>query len=502
MKAIQTILHYNQENGRVEREMCAIPVQEEAKLTKQIESNVVGIYPAMKYQVMEGLGCALTESSCFLLSRMDEEKRRQTLECWFGEKGIGARFIRIPIDSCDYSLSEYQAVENPIEDPELLTFSMERNRQYMIPVIKEAIALAGHEIEVLLSPWSPPAEWKTLPEINENDAAVYGGLGQQVQADKPSRCFGGRLKKEYYASWADYLVKYVQAYLAEGVNVTMLSVQNEASAATNWDSCVWSSAEESCFVKEYLYPKMQSAGLTEKVGIYIWDHNKERMVEHVDAMMKDGIENMVQGFAYHWYSGDHFEALSMMKELYPDKILMHSESCGLHIPGKPFSFEVSAEMADKLPPDLKVALSISSIEMDYRDAVSYAHDIIGDMNHGMNRWIDWNLCVNRKGGPRHVPGGFAAPIIAEDDGSYTKTVSYEYLMLISRIIKPGSIRLGVATYSDDVEATAVKREDGTIGVLFLNKKEKELRVAMRFNGYLCEMILPANTLSGMEIEEK
>ena len=501
MKATQTILHYNQENGQVSKERCDVLVQEEAKLTKQTESNVVGIYPNMTYQTMDGFGCALTESSCYLLSKMDAEKRKQALECWFGEKGVDAKFIRIPLDSCDYSLSEYQAVENPMEDPELLTFSMERNRQYILPVVKEAIALAGHEIDVLLSPWSPPAEWKTLPEINENDAAVYGQLGQQIRMDKPSRCFGGRLRKEYYASWASYLVKYVQAYLAEGINVTMLSVQNEANAATNWDSCVWSSEEESCFVKEYLYPQMQAAGLTERVGIYIWDHNKERMVEHIDAMMKNGIGDMVQGFAYHWYSGDHFEALSMLKECYPDKILMHSESCGLHIPGKSLSFEVPTEMADKLPPDMQAAAKISPIEMDYRDAVSYAHDIIGDINHGMNRWIDWNLCVDRNGGPRHVPGGFAAPIVAEDDGNYTKTISYEYLLQISRIIQPGSVRLGVSVYSDDVEATAVKRADGTIGVLLLNKKEKMIKVALRFSGYLCEMVLPANTLSGMVIAD-
>ena len=163
---------------------------DEAMNTEHIvESNVVGIYPDYTFQMMEGYGCSLTESACYLLSKMDSATRKEALAQWFGPAGMDAWFVRVHIDSCDYSLSEYQAVEDPLADPELETFSIDRDRQYILPVLKEAMAMAGHPIHVLLSPWSPPAQWKTPPEMTRNDASVYGGEeGDVIDLSKPGRC--------------------------------------------------------------------------------------------------------------------------------------------------------------------------------------------------------------------------------------------------------------------------------------------------------------------------
>ena len=143
--------------------------------------------------------------------------------------------------------------------------------------------------------------------------------------------------------------------------------------------------------------------------IFIWDHNKERAIEHIDEFMSDPeAAKEVGGFAYHWYSGDHFEALSMLRGKYPDKVLMHSESCGLHIPGKVTMLDMTDEQIEALPDgDYKTMVQTTTPnEMDFNDATAYAHDIIGDLNHGMQRWIDWNMIVDRQGGPRHHPRGF------------------------------------------------------------------------------------------------
>ncbi|TCD55040.1 glycoside hydrolase [Alloscardovia theropitheci] len=468
-------------------------VLDESTLLKNVESNVVGIYPRYAFQTIEGFGCAMTESACYLLSRMSKETRTEALKAWFGNSAIDARFIRIPLDSCDYSLDEYQAVEDPISDPSLATFSMERNNKYIIPVVKEALEIADGKISALLSPWSPPVQWKTAPEISENDAKVYGDFGFEVPTE-PSRNFGGRLKREYYKPWAQYLVTYVQAYLDAGIPVTMLSIQNEASAATMWDSCLWSGEEESTFLHDYLYPAMKEAGLLEKVGIFIWDHNKERMLEHVDEMFETDIADMISGIAYHWYSGDHFEALDLIHNAYPDKILMHSESCGLHIPGKTYAFKP----VDGPEPES----TVTPIEMDFADAVMYAHDMIGDINHGMQRWIDWNLCVDRTGGPRHVLGGFAAPIVAEDNGTFEKTISYHYIAQIAHVVQPGSIRIGSSTWSDTVEVAAVKRPDDSIGIILLNKHDNDQEVNIRVSGQLSTVNLPAHTLSSVILNEQ
>ena len=245
---------------------------------------------------------------------------------------------------------------------------------------------------------------------------------------------------------------------------------------------------------------MEKAGLTEKIGIYIWDHNKERMIEHIDAMMDEKTMKMVQGFAYHWYSGDHFEALSLLHGKYPDKILMHSESCGLHIPGKVMALDIPEDALEKLPEEFRETLKKTPLEVDFMDAKNYAHDIIGDINHGMNRWIDWNMIVDRTGGPRHVPGGFAAPIVAEDDGTYTKTVSYYYICEIAKAVQPGAKRIGISTYGHHIEAAAVKNADGSIGVILLNQEKKKVPAAIRVNGCLCQIELPEETLSTVLIQ--
>lgn len=501
MKALQTIMYYDKESGESSRKMKESEMIKESLLDHQVESNVVCVYPNYLFQKIDGFGCAMTETSCYLLSNMSPENRKEALKCWFGPTGVNAEFVRIHIDSCDYSLEEYQAVEDPIKDPELTTFSIKRDKKYIIPVMKEAMEIAGKPISVLLSPWSPPVQWKTPPELMQNDAAVYDGKENTVDITKPNRCFGGRLKPEYYASWAKYLVKFVQAYLAEGLNVTMLSVQNEANAATSWDSCVWSGEQEKEFLVNHLYPAMKQAGLDRQVGIYIWDHNKERMIEHIDVMMDDGADTMIQGFAYHWYSGDHFEALSLLHGKYPEKILMHSESCGLHIPGKAMAFDGSGKDSGELSPDFQELMKMTPLEVDFQDAKNYAHDIIGDINHGMNRWIDWNMIVDRTGGPRHVPGGFCAPMIAEEDGGFTRTISFEYIRQIAQAVQPGAQRIGSSIYSHNVEGTAVRNPDGTIGILLLNQQKKPMPVALRIQGHLCEMQLPEETLSTFIISD-
>ncbi len=477
-------------------------VQEKAT-GRLIESNVIGLYPNYTFQTIEGFGCAMTESACYLLSRMEPKVRKEAIRCWFGPGGIDARFVRIPIDSCDYSLSEYQAVEKPLEDPELKSFDIKRDRKYIIPVVKEILEETDTQLSALLSPWSPPAEWKTPPELTENDVAVYGGMGIACDYTKPGRSFGGRLKPEYYNSWAQYLVKYIKAYMEEGIPVTMLSIQNEAAAATPWDSCVWSGEQEKIFLKQFLYPAMQKAGLTDKIEIFVWDHNKERMVEHIDEIFQDDTMDLVDGIAYHWYTGDHFDALSLIHGKYPDKVLMHSESCGLHIPGKTSAYENLGQNVDSnesLPADMCVSEDMTAVEMDYQDAVHYAHDIIGDVNHGMNRWIDWNMIVDQNGGPRHVAGGFAAPLVMQEDGVYLKTISFYYILQIAKAIRPGAVRIGCSVYSDEMKVCAVQNVDGCIDVVILNKTEHEQTAVLRMEGRYVELKLEADSLYTIQFE--
>ncbi len=500
MNGTLQIAVYDRSTGETRHTACNADIRQEAGLARQVENGVVCLYPGFKGQLFQGYGCAMTETACYLLSRLPQPERERALRCWFSRDGMDAAFIRIPIDSCDYSLEEYQAVADPIADPELNTFTIDRDRKYILPMVKEALSISERPLRVLMSPWSPPWQWKTPPEVRENDAATYGGAAKGVDFSKPGRCFGGRLKPEYYASWAKYLVKYLQAYLDEGIPVAMLSVQNEAGAATNWDSCLWTGREEAVFLRDHLYPAMRAAGLTDQVGVYVWDHNKERMIEHIEELMEEGVGDLVQGFAYHWYSGDHFEALSLLGRKYPGKVLMHSESCGLHVPGKALAFE-PPEGAE-IPGWMRALAEKPPLEVDLEDASHYAHDILGDLNHGMERWIDWNLMVDRAGGPRHVSGGFAAPLVYEEAGTVTRTVSYEWLRLMAQTLCAGSRMIGVSRFGTEVDAAAAERPDGSIGVVLLGRSGKQETVYVRVGGQLVTVELPPDALAALTLRKE
>lgn len=344
---------------------------------------------------------------------------------------------------------------------------------------------------MLLSPWSPPYQWKIPPARPKNDAGVYGGPGHERKVDytTPSRNNGGSLKPEFYGSWAKYLVKYIQAYLDEGIPVTMLTMQNESIAATDWDSCVWTAEEQKKFLKEFLYPEMKRAGLAEQVGIYIWDHNKERVLEWALDMIDAETAEMIQGIAFHWYSGDHFEAIQMTHEKFPDKVLMLSECCGLHAPGQGSFWESMGLPKTKTP-----------MHAEADDAGEYAHDIIGNLNAGMNRWIDWNLCVDETGGPRHIPNGFTASCIVESR-SARLNMTYYYVKHFSHYILPGARRIGVSRCDQKTEVTAVKNPDGSVAVVALNRGNEDAFYAFRMEGCCVRFGVPAGTISTLVLEQ-
>ena len=476
--------------GKAIVEERILSVTSEADEAKHLESNVINLYPDLTFQEIEGFGGALTDTVGYLYSKMNETDKKQFLEDHFGKDGQHYRFIRMHMDSCDYSLEEYQAVADPIADPKLTTFSIERDRTYMIPLLKDAMAMTVEPFSVLLSPWSPPKQWKTPPARPKNDASVYGAgfdlsaFTPEIDYNTPSRCHGGSLKKEYYRSWALYLAKYVQAYLDEGIPVTMMTLQNETIAATNWDSCVWSAKEQKAFLKDHLYPVFKEAGLTDTVGLYIWDHNKERVVEFAREMIDDETAGMIEGIAFHWYSGDHFESLDMARTLFPDKKLMGSECCALHPPGKTSPFAALSGMNGP-----------SIAEVEYEDAAAYGHDIIGDLNNGMNRWIDWNLCVDKNGGPRHVSSGFGAPVCANEDGTYRILLTYHYIGHFSRFLLPGAKRIGHSRCDDKAELTAAKNPDGSLAVVLLNRGQADVSCAIRMDGQIIRITLPSKTIS-------
>ncbi len=396
------------------------------------EMQQVCVHPSISYQQILGMGGALTEAAAYTYARMSAEKQQQLLALFFGD-GNHYNFCRLHIQSCDFALGNYAYVEDA-KDTGLDSFSIERDRKYIIPFAKAALEKKS-KIQFLASPWSPPAFMKTNGEMNH----------------------GGKLKKEYYQMWADMVARYVSAYRDEGITIQQLTVQNEPAAVQTWDSCIFSGVEEAEFACRYLRPALDRAQHSD-VKINVWDHNKEKILERAaESFSVEGARDVIDGIAFHWYTGEHFDALAEVHRQYPDKALIFTEGC--------------------------VEYSRFEAENQIQNAEMYAHDIIGDFNAGMNGFIDWNLILDRQGGPNHVGNYCDAPVMCDVDADTIDVkLSYSYIGHFSRFIRPGARRILVSKYSPDIETTAFQNEDGGKVLVILNRSEKEVEFVVSVEG--------------------
>ena len=198
--------------------------------------------------------------------------------------------------------------------------------------------------------------------------------------------YGGRLKRNSYDIWARMIVETIAAYLAEGVPIGRITVQNETQARQTWESCLYTAEQEADFLTNHLKPALVRAGLGD-VKVFVWDHNKEGMLDRARSIMRDSkCAKAVDGIAFHWYSGDHFDALRATRDLVgPDRELIFTEGCDFYSAGDPYW---------ELP-----------------HAEHYAREIIGDLEAGANGIIDWNILLDSSGGPNHVGNFCDAPIM-------------------------------------------------------------------------------------------
>lgn len=427
---------------------------EEQKLERRDMTDcmhVVNVYPDVEYQTFRGFGGAFTEAAAHIYGQMSGPKKKEIMEAYYGKSGLRYNMGRIHMNSCDFALGNYTYIEEG--DAELKTFDISHDKAEILPMLadaKKTHSLSGMQetdkagIKFLMSPWSPPAFMKTNGEMNH----------------------GGKLKHEYYQTWADYFVKFIRAYRSEGVNIRWLTVQNEPMAVQTWDSCVYTSAEEGMFVRDYLGPTLEREGLSD-VGIFVWDHNKEEAYQRFREVVADEeTRKYVAGEAVHWYTGDHFEALEMVRKKYPEMEIFFSEGC--------------------------VEYSRFADSGEVQKAEMYAHDILGNLNAGISASLDWNLLLDSEGGPNHVGNFCAAPVMCDEKAdTYEKRLSYYYIGHFSRYIRAGAVRIGTSRYTDAIGVTGFVNPDGERVVVLLNQSEKEQEYTLREAGKgICGKLAP------------
>jgi len=398
------------------------------------------------FQQIEGFGGAFTESSAISWHGLGAVQRQQVLEAYFDRAvGHGYSFCRVHMGSCDFALGNYAHVEVP-DDLALASFSIERDRQALLPFIRAAQRVAGEPIQLLASPWSPPGWMKTSGRMND----------------------GGKLRPQCLRAWARCYARFIEAYEAEGVPIWGVSVQNEPMAHQRWDSCLYTAEEERDFVRDHLGPELEAAGLG-RVKIVIWDHNRDLMVERANMVYSDpAAARYVWGTGFHWYGEDHFEHVQQVHDAWPDKQLLFTEGCQ---EGGPHH---------------------GSWELGER----YARSMINDLNRWTVGWIDWNLVLDHEGGPNHAGNFCSAPIHtnAAQDG-FSLQSSYYYLGHFARFVRPGARRVLCAASRQDIEATAFRNLDGSTAVVVMNRTEQPLRFALRVDDTGCVAAMPPRSIA-------
>ncbi len=397
------------------------------------------------FQEILGFGGAFTEAAAVNMNKMSPDRQAEILKAYFDPReGHGYSLCRTHINSCDFSLGNYAYADVP-GDEELRHFSIDHDRQQIIPLIQSAQKIAGRPITLFASPWSPPAWMKTNGQMNH----------------------GGRLKPEYREAWARYYCRYIREYEQEGITIWGISVQNEPAAVQTWDSCEYTAEEERDFVREYLGPTLEKEGLSH-IRVIIWDHNRNALFERAKVVFDDpNASKYVWGAGFHWYESDNFDNVRLVHEVYPDKHLIFTEGCqegGPHL---------------------------GSWDTGER----YGKSMLHDLNSWTEGWVDWNLVLDETGGPNHVGNLCSAPIIADTrKNTLLYQSSYYYIGHFSRFITPGAKRIICATTLDDLEATAFLNPDGQIAVVVMNRTDTPLTFTVKYAGHGAHTHIPAHAI--------
>lgn len=409
------------------------------RTTEEFPTTIV-IRPDSAFQEMDGFGFTLTGGSAMLLHQLPPAQRGALLEELFGvgkEGSIGISYLRLSLGASDLDseVFSYSMVPEGKTDEDLSRFTLDRDREHLIPVLKEILEISP-ELQLMASPWSPPVWMKD----NGNSK-------------------GGSLLPEYHAVYADYFVRYLTEMKEEGINIAAVTVQNEPLHPGNNPSLLMEAPQQSAFVGGYLGPALAAAGLTTKIVIY--DHNADRP-DYPIAVLSDPVANKyVDGSAFHLYGGE-IEALSRVHDAFPTKSLYFTEQW-IGAPGnfaEDFTWH-TRELMIKAP------------------------------RHWCRTVLEWNLAADADQDP-HTPGGCTRCLgaLTIQDGMVSRNTAYYIIAQAAKFVRPGSVRIA-STMPADLPNVAYRTPEGDLVVIVLNDAPRKHVFAIEVGGLRYAAELPS-----------
>jgi len=432
------------------------------KNTTSKNTDTVSLDTTKKFQKITGFGGSFTESSAYLLNKLSKKNRDTIIKAYFGKEGANYSLTRTHMNSCDFSLSQYSY--SPVaDDVNLEHFSIKDDMDDLIPMIKDAMMASEDGFKIFASPWT------AAPWMKDNNEWV-----------------GGKLLPKYYDTWALFFSKYLDAYRNQGIDIWGFTVENEPHGnGNNWESMHYTPDEMTNFVMNHLGPKLEADGYGDKI-ILGYDQNRAGLKEWIDSMYEnDETSKYFDGTAIHWYESTYkifADDLQYAHHKAPNKLLIETEGCvDSQVPAwKDDNWYWSKESTDWgwdwAPAEDKY------LHPKYAPVNRYARDIIGCLNNWVDGWVDWNMVLDRQGGPNWFENWCAAPIIVDPDTDEVYFTPLYYVMThFSKYIRPGAEVIGVKNNNKELQITAAQNPDGTIAVIVFNEGETEQNFNLTLN---------------------
>lgn len=410
-------------------------------------ATLIAVDDAQRFQTMDGFGAAMTDSAAWLLEeQLTPVQRQQVMRKLFDTKsGIGISFLRVPLGASDLARNHYSYDDMPVgqRDPGLKHFSIDHDREYILPALREAFKL-DPSISVMVTPWGPPGWMKT------KDSMV-----------------GGQLREDASADFAEYLARSVSAYEAAGIPVKYLSLQNEPLYETpDYPGTLMLAPQQTRLIGSFVGPALQKAGL--KTRILAYDHNWDHPEYPLEVLSDPAAARYTAGSAFHCYGGD-VAAQGPVHDRFPDKGLWMTECSG-------GTWQKGNVLA------VTEKLIIESTRLWSKSVVL------------------WGLVLDEKNGPNAggcaTCRGFVTVDRSAEPHKITYTTDYYAVGQASQFVHPGAVRIGSTDLgSNSLETVAFQNPDGSIALLVLNNKNESADFSVTWQGRSFNASLSAGSVA-------
>jgi len=498
--------------------------------------TLVIVDPAITKQTIVGIGSSFTESSAFVLGHLDPESRKKVMTDIYGESGANFTLARTVIGATDFAVTGKYSYAPVADDTMLENLSIAvdddgfRRTEHpgiqdetfdLLPMIREALAVKAAQEEqqfrIVASAWTAPPWMKDI-----EDWYIKGTPENNYQGT------GGALKDEYVSTYADYLVMYLDAYQAEGIDIWGMTPVNEPHGNSGqWESMHFTPETQNEFIKHHLGPKLQASDHAD-INVLIYDQNRDGLEEWTHTILGDPeTSQYVYGTAVHWYESTfkvYEEELVKTHDAYPEFDIIHTEGTiddlGKPAPAgvtDPERFEESGWFDNDEfwwndnATDWAYTATWAPNPQDhpiYTPVHRYARNIIVSFNNWMSGWIDWNVVLDRHGGPNHVGNFCGAPIMIDTEtGQIYYTPIYYVLAQLSRTIRPGDRAVQTKTEldglgDDDLHASATVNDSGVVSVQVLNTTKQPIDYSLQIGAQFAQVSIPANAIQTVRVPLK